>query len=132
MIMEKKESARAIKVSNEARKKLAKMFDCTERMVYKALSLKTQTLLARKIQRVARKEMGGWIEAMVPEEEIFYDTLANNERLLRQYFSNGAVLEISKDTGFCRIMHKGELVWDVGVISITQIQEAQLWARGLE
>ena len=72
MIMAKTRSARTIKVSKENKAKLAKMFNCTDRMVYKALCFECQTLLARKIQYVARKEMGGWVEAAVPEDEIFY------------------------------------------------------------
>lgn len=72
--MGKKKSARIIKVSAENREKLAKMFDCSERMVMKGLCFESISLLAKKIQYTALKEMGGWIEAAVPEEEIFYDT----------------------------------------------------------
>ena len=131
MYMEEKRCVRAIKVSSENRAKLARMFGCTERMVYKALCYESDSELARKLRHVARKELGGWIEAMVPEDEIFYDTVEGNERVLRQYFPNGAVLEISKDTGQCRIMHRGELAWDAGRISVTEIVNVQMWARGL-
>ena len=132
MYMEEKRCVRAIKVSSENRAKLARMFGCTERMVYKALCYESDSDLARRLRHVARKELGGWIEAMVPEDEIFYDTVEDNERVLRQYFPNGAVLEISKDTGRCRIMHRGELVWDAGRISVTEIVNVQMWARGLQ
>ena len=107
MIMAKTRSARTIKVSKENKAKLAKMFDCTDRMVYKALCFECQTLLARKIQYVARKEMGGWVEAAVPEDEIFYDTMDSGERFMRQYFNNGAVLEISMTTGEGVVRFKG-------------------------
>ena len=48
--MAKTRSARTIKVSKENKAKLAKMFNCTDRMVYKALCFECQTLLAWKIQ----------------------------------------------------------------------------------
>ena len=105
--MARRKSARTIKVTSESKKKLAKMFNCTERMVYKALCFECQTLLARKIQYVARKEMGGWVEAAVPEAEIFYDTMDSGERFMRQYFNNGAVLEVSMKTGTGTVFFKG-------------------------
>ena len=52
--MAKTRSARTIKVSKENKAKLAKMFNCTDRMVYKALCFECDTELARKIQHVAR------------------------------------------------------------------------------
>ncbi|MBR1621894.1 MAG: hypothetical protein IJ669_07255, partial [Prevotella sp.] len=75
------------------------MFGCTERMVYKALCFEGDTPLARKIQHVALRDMGGWVEAAVPEDEIFYDTMDSGEHFMRQYFNNGAVLEVSMTTG---------------------------------
>lgn len=124
--MSKRRSARTIKVSKENKAKLAKMFNCTERMVYKALCFEGDTLLARKIQYVARRDMGGWVEAAVPEDEIFYDTMENGERVMRQYFGNGAVFEVSMKTGEGKVTYKGKprLRYDqVLLTSIPQIQE---------
>ena len=126
VIMVKTRSSRTIKVSNENKAKLAKMFNCTERMVYKALCFESQTLLARKIQHVARNEMGGWIEAAVREDEIFYDTTEDGRHFMRQYFGNGAVLEVSMDTGDGVVKFKGEArehYDDVLVMDIPRIQE---------
>lgn len=129
--MAKTRSARTIKVSKENKAKLAKMFNCTDRMVYKALCFESQTLLARKIQYVARKEMGGWVEAAVPEAEIFYDTMDSGERLMRQYFNNGAVLEVSMTTGEGVVKFKGESVGDYDNVYISQIPGIQNFARSL-
>ena len=129
--MAKTRSARTIKVSKENKAKLAKMFNCTDRMVYKALCFECQTLLARKIQYVARKEMGGWVEAAVAEDEIFYDTMDSGERFMRQYFNNGAVLEVSMTTGEGVVKFKGESVGGYDNVYISQIPGIQNFARSL-
>lgn len=126
-----KRSERTIKVTNEAKKQLARMFNCTERMVYKALSFESCTLLARKIQYTARKEMGGWVEAAVPEEEIFYDTMSDGERFMRQYFNNGAVLEVSLKTGKGVVVFKGERQKDYPKVMVSEIPNIQDYAKSL-
>ena len=129
--MAKTRSARTIKVSKENKAKLAKMFNCTDRMVYKALCFECQTLLARKIQYVARKEMGGWVEAAVPESEIFYDTMSDGERFMRQYFNNGAVFSVSFKTGQGVVMFKGEPVEHYEKVYVSQIPNIQDMAKAL-
>lgn len=131
MIMTKTKSARTIKVSKENKAKLAKLFNCTDRMVYKALCFECETPLARKIQHVARKEMGGWVEAAVPEEEIFYDTMHDGERYMRQYFGNGAVLEVSMTTGEGIVRFKGSPRHRYEEVLVTDIPTIQDYARGL-
>lgn len=131
MIMEKTKSARTIKVSKENKAKLAKMFNCTQRMVYKALCFECETELARKIQHVALKEMGGWIEAAVPEDEIFYDTMDSGERFMRQYFNNGAVLSVSFMTGQGKVVFKGKTVESYDTVLLNQIPNIQAMAKAL-
>lgn len=130
MIMAKK-STRTIRVTKETTKELAKMFNCTERMVYKALSFESQTLLARKIQYVARKEKGGWVEAAVPEDEIFYDTMDDGEHLMRQYFNNGAILEVSLTTGEGVVRFKGSPRYRYSEVLVIDIPTIQNYARNL-
>lgn len=129
--MARRKSARTIKVTSESKKKLAKMFNCTERMVYKALCFECQTLLARKIQYVARKEMGGWVEAAVPETEIFYDTMDSGERFMRQYFNNGAVLEVSMKTGTGTVFFKGSPRYRYNEVLVRDIPTIQNYAQNL-
>lgn len=130
--MAKKKSARTIKVSNESKAQLARMFGCTERMVYKALCFEGDTELARKIQHVARKEMGGWVEAAVPEDEIFYDTMDSGERFMRQYFNNGAVLEVSMTTGEGVVKFKGSPRYRYEKVLVSDIPTIQDYARNLK
>ena len=129
--MAKTRSARTIKVSKENKAKLTKMFGCTERMVYKALCFEGDTELARRIQHVARKEMGGWVEAAVPEDEIFYDTMEGGERYMRQYFNNGAVLEVSMTTGEGLVKFKGSPRYRYAEVLVIDIPTIQNYARNL-
>ena len=129
--MAKVKSVRTIKVSKENKARLAKLFGCTERMVYKALCFESQTLLARKIQHVARQEMGGWVEAAVPEDEIFYDTMDSGERFMRQYFNNGAVLEVSMTTGEGVVRFKGSPRYRYEEVLVSDIPTIQDYARNL-
>lgn len=129
--MAKTRSARTIKVSKENKAKLAKMFGCTERMVYKALCFEGETPLAHKIQHVARTEMGGWVEAAVAEDEIFYDTMDGGERVMRQYFGNGAVFEVSLKTGEGKVTYKGKPGHRYEEVLVSDIPTIQDYARNL-
>lgn len=121
----KDRSPRTIKVTPEVRDKLIKSFGVTERMLYKALCFESDSTLARKIQHTARKIYGGWIEAAVPEAEILYDTLEKGEHYLRQYFNNGAVLEINMSTSKGVIKFKGQQVESVEKVMMSQIPAMQ-------
>lgn len=108
-----------------------KLFGCTERMVYKALCFECMTLLAKKIQYVALKELGGWIEAAVPEDEIFYDTTEDGKHFMRQYYANGAVFEVSMDTGIGVVKFKGEPRQHYDEVLVTNIPSIQALARSM-
>ena len=123
--------ARAVKVGREGMERLMKAFGCTQRMVYKALGFDSDTALARRIRHTALKETGGWIEASVPEDEIFYVSEEGGERVMRQYFRNGAVLEVSLTTSRGRVMLKGVCVKAYGEVKVSEIPEIQNWARSL-
>lgn len=49
---------RFIKHSMEERKRIARVFGCTPKMVYLALTYRKQSYLARKIRHVAKKQFG--------------------------------------------------------------------------
>ena len=133
MIMEKNRSKRSIKASREAVEKLSKHFNCTERTVYNAFCFKdANNDLHRKIRYVARRDFGAWIEARIPEDEIFYDTQENGERFMRQYFNNGAVLEVSLKTGLGVVTFKGEQRLRYDKVLLTSIPKIQKLARSMK
>ncbi|MFC2439329.1 MAG: hypothetical protein ACFNVH_00700 [Segatella maculosa] len=122
--------ARKIQTTMEVKRTLIKAFGVTERMVNRALSFNSDSELARKIRHTARMK-GGWIEASVPEEEIFYDITENGERLLRQYFENGAVLEANMTKGMIVVSYKGQPKKEYDDVLLTEIPATQEYARAL-
>ena len=122
--------ARKIQTTMDVKRTLMKAFGVTERMVNRALSFDSDRELARKIRHTARMK-GGWIEASVPEEEIFYDVTENGMRLMRQYFSNGAVLEANMTTGTGIILFKGSKRKDYSKVYLSEIPSMQEYAKAL-
>ena len=90
-----KTNGRAIEVTTKTRQELAKVFDCTERMVWKALTWDSDTPLARKI-RVAAIEKGGRVMNWVPECETIHCTA---DGTMHQTFGNGAVIVAKRSIG---------------------------------
>lgn len=122
--------ARKIQTTMEVKRTLMKAFGVTERMVNKALSFDSDSELARKIRHTTRMK-GGWVEASAPEEEIFYDITENGERLLRQYFENGAVLEANMTKGMIVVSYKGQPKKEYDDVLLTVIPAIQKYARAL-
>ena len=85
-----KTNGRAIEVTTKTRQELAKVFGCTERMVWKALTWDSDTPLARKI-RVAAIEKGGRVMNWVPECETIHCTA---DGTMHQTFGNGATITV--------------------------------------
>lgn len=126
--MERTTSLRTIKLAKDAKVKLAKIFGCTERMVYKALCYEGDTKLARKIRFVALKELGGWIEVCLPEVETMHDS----DSVIRQYFGEQVVLELSKLSGEGRVLKNGVVLLKRNNVMLKDIGELQLYAMGVE
>lgn len=124
-----KTNGRAIEVTTKTRQELAKVFDCTERMVWKALTWDSDTPLARKI-RVAAIEKGGRVMNWVPECETIHCTA---DGTMHQTFENGAVIVADfgqrtvKVTDRHGVMQKGVSV----NISLQEFANLQVWAASL-
>ena len=124
-----KTNGRAIEVTTKTRQELAKVFSCTERMVWKALTWDSDTPLARKI-RVAAIEKGGRVMNWVPECETIHCTA---DGTMHQTFENGAVIVADfgqrtvKVTDRHGVMQKGVSV----NISLQEFANLQVWAASL-
>lgn len=125
-------SPRIIKVTDEAKNRLARMFGCTKRSVYAALCYSSDSEMADRIRHIARRDMGGWIEASVPEESIFYDVTEDGRHVMRQYFGNGAVLEVSMDDGMGCVMYKGRTRVARENVLVSEMPAMQAAARALK
>ncbi len=94
-----------ITATADTRSKIEKVFGVGPQTVWRALRYKGKgTDTERKIRKMAL-ENGGITMVVVPEMETMHDA----DGYMRQYFPNGAMLEIDKQSGFAVIVSpKGE------------------------
>ena len=143
-----------IHVTSEDRQFLAKAFNVSSVTVWKALRFEqdTDTILSlihiselrslvgsemcirdrdtdtiRRIQKAAR-ERGGIVMAVAPVME----TLHDHDNVIRQYFPNGALLEISKNDSTGVVTYKGEEVRHYDNVTFSNIDSIQNFAAALK
>ena len=111
-----------IAVSKEARDKIARIFNVTDRTVRIALDLDhPETSVIRRI-RIAAKENGGVTMVTLPEME----TIHTADGRMVQRFGNGAVLTFYRADGHGELWHKGKMVSrhdHIGVMDIFDLQD---------
>ena len=121
---------RYIHIKKEDREFIMEALDVTERMVFYALRLDNErrdTDTAKRIRKLAM-ERGGIVMVVVPEVETLFDA----DGYMRQYFPNGALLEISKDDGSGDLYFKGGRVWHTDCVMWSEIDGIQERARALK
>lgn len=102
---------RYIDATPEAMAKLARLFKCTEKFVYMALTYVQNTELAHKIRFTAVEYYGATPMAHYPECETMHDTTEDGRQIMRQVFNNGMTLRVDKNSGEAWIANrKGEVV----------------------
>ena len=111
-----------ITATAETRSKIEKVFKVGPQTVWRALRYKGKgTDTERRIRKMAI-ECGGIVMVVVPEMETMYDA----DGYMRQYFPNGAMLEIDKTSGFAAIIspkgkrHSVTLIRDIAEITTLQ------------
>lgn len=80
-----------IEITKKDREFIMKAMGCTERMVFKAIRFEknSDTDLSRRIRKLAM-ERGGIEMVVAPMTETLFDA----DGYMRQYFNNGAMLEL--------------------------------------
>lgn len=124
---------RYIDATDEATAKLARLFKCTPKMVYYALTYRKDSVLARKIRFVAVRDYGAKPMLHVPECETLHDTTEDGRQIMRQVFNNGATLRADKRTGEAWITNRrGEVVKHRDSIEkLSELAELQTLAENL-
>lgn len=120
-----------IKVSNDARAKLARLFQVEEKTVYLALTGRRDSDKARKIRYTAVKEYGGIPMVHCPMCETLHETTEDGRQIMRQEWPNGAVLVWYKGTPEVIVRHKGREVLHEDCGSMPRFSEIQLYAESL-
>lgn len=116
-----------IEVTKECKTFLMNTFGVSERTVRNALCFAQDNSLARRIQQLAR-ERGGYIVTTGKEIETFHDA----DGVMRQYFPNGAVLELDKETGDGVVLFRGHRERTYENVLVSQIEGIQDWAGALK
>ncbi len=121
-----------IKVSNEARAKLARLFKVEEKTVYLALTYRRDSDKARKIRYAAVHNFGGVAMCHCPECETLHEIREGERQLMVQNFDNGIKLEIDKQTG-AAVMYdrRGAVVCRRHIEKFPELSELQLYAESL-
>lgn len=117
---------RYIHVTKEVREFLAKVFKVTDRTVWYAITFEKDNQLHRKIQMLAIKK-GGILMNELPALETFHD----HDGYMRQYFPNGAMLELSKNDASGDVFFKGLKVRHYDCVMLNDIESIQNWAMTL-
>ena len=88
--------------------KLRQIFDCTDVMVWKALTFESDSDLARKIRYTAIKELGGELmgEGVYKGWETTHET---SEGTMTQIFSNRVKIVVYKNEGTAAVLIDGEV-----------------------
>lgn len=121
-----------IKVSNEARAKLARLFNVEEKTVYLALTYRRDSEKARKIRYAAVHNFGGVAMCHCPECETIHNVTEDGRDLMVQNFDNGVRLEIDKQTGAAVVYdRRGTVISRRHIEKFPELSELQLYAESL-
>lgn len=120
-----------IKVNEDAKMKLARVFDVEPKTVYLALTWRRNSDKARKIRYAAVKEYGGVPMLHCPACETLHETTEDGREVMRQEWPNGAVLVWYKGTPEVIVRHKGREVLHEDCANMPRFTEIQLYAESL-
>lgn len=104
-----------ISVTNEAKRKLAQIFDVTNVAIWKALNFKSDSELSQKIRNVALRQMGGRVirelditNGWVPNCETTFDHDKEGVRRVISTFSNDVQVVLDCHQNTATITQRGE------------------------
>lgn len=121
---------RYIHITKENREFLMKAFGVSRKTVQNAVMFdgeRGDSDLAKRIRKLAL-ERGGIPMVTSPEVETLFDS----DGYMRQYFPNGAMLEVSKKDASGDIFFKGENVRHYDRVEIPDMYAIQDWAQALK
>ena len=120
-----------IDTTKEMRQKAMKVFHVTEQTVFNAICFDSKRGDTDKAKRIRSYilQNGGIVMVELPEVETIHDA----EGMMRQYFPNGAMIEVNKITGDLTSYYKGAEMIKKENVSVRQLAEVQdimsLWTQ---
>ena len=120
-----------IKVDERVKETLAKVFNVTTKFVYMALTNRRDSRTARKIRYVAVRDYGVVPMVHCPACDTLHEVTENGREVMRQEFSNGAVLVWYKGTPEVVVNFKGKEAQRFECDTLARLSEIQLYAESL-
>lgn len=120
-----------IDTTREMRQKAMKVFHVTEQTVFNAICFDSKRGNTDKAKRIRSYilQNGGIVMVELPEVETIHDA----DGMMRQYFPNGAMIEVNKITGDLTSYYKGAEMIKKENVSVRQLAEVQdimsLWTQ---
>lgn len=124
------EKKRYIHIMKEDREFIMKSLGVTERTVLNAIRFdekRGNSDTAKRIRKLAMSR-GGIVMVVNPEIETLFDA----DNYMRQYFPNGALIELDKKAGTGDVLFKGERAGHYEDVSLRDIEEIQAFASALK
>lgn len=114
---------RRIDTTKELRQRAMKVFNVTEQTVFNAIGFDSKRGNTDKAKRIRSYllQNGGVILVELKEVETVHDA----DGYMRQYFPNGAMIEIDKTTGDLKGYYRGEVVMDFKDVKLRQLDDIQ-------
>lgn len=123
------EKKRYIHIMKEDREFIMKSLGVTERTVLNAIRFdekRGNSDTAKRIRKLAMSR-GGIVMVVNPEIETLFDA----DNYMRQYFPNGALIELDKKAGTGDVLFKGERAGHYENVSLRDIEKIQSFASAL-
>lgn len=124
------EKKRYIHIMKEDREFIMKSLGVTGRTVLNAIRFdekRGNSDTAKRIRKLAMSR-GGIVMVVNPEIETLFDA----DNYMRQYFPNGALIELDKKAGTGDVLFKGERAGHYEDVSLRDIEEIQAFANALK
>lgn len=124
------EKKRYIHIMKEDREFIMKSLGVTERTVLNAIRFdekRGNSDTAKRIRKLAMSR-GGIVMVVNPEIETLFDA----DNYMRQYFPNGALIELDKKAGTGDVLFKGGRAGHYENVSLRDIEEIQAFASALK
>lgn len=112
--------AKKIYVEEKHKSALARVFKCSNVMVWKALTFESNSLLARKIRHVALSQYNGVPNWKPAELETIHDS-----KTMTQTFGDRVKLVVTKGTSLVTVLVDGDVERKAQVETIPEFMELQ-------
>lgn len=122
---------RRIDTTKELRQRAMKVFGVTEQTVFNAIGFDPKRGNTDKAKRIRSYllQNGGVMLVELREVETIHDA----DGYMRQYFPNGAMIEVDKKSGDLKGYYRGEEVMDFKDVKLRQLEDIQtvmgLWSH---